>query len=264
MRAGVFIFFLMLSVSATRCISQTISKQQYIDMYKDIAIKEMRRTGVPAAITLAQAILESENGNSDLTKRSNNHFGIKCKSNWTGPTVYHDDDAAGECFRAYSSAEESFKDHSDFLKYREPYAFLFLLDPADYKGWAYGLRKAGYATNPHYPDILIQNIENYGLQQYTLIGLNQVKTDSTSTCKDDSTVMNTNKPVPNITHTTDSSFHQTLPVKTERLRVVYTVQTGDDLYAICKKYRIALNDIKSWNNLIDEKLRQGQLLIVSK
>jgi hypothetical protein len=143
----------------------------YVATYRAIAIREMNRTGVPAAITLAQGILETEAGKSDLVQRSNNHFGIKCKSSWTGDRVYHDDDAKGECFRAYAAAEESYRDHSDYLKTSERYASLFRLDPEDYKGWAHGLRKAGYATNPQYANILIRYIEDYQLQDYTLIAL---------------------------------------------------------------------------------------------
>ena len=147
---------------------------QYVAQYKDIAISEMKRMGVPAAISLAQGILETENGNSDLVKKSNNHFGIKCKSTWTAETVSHDDDAPGECFRAYKTAEDSYRDHSNFLRGSSRYAFLFKLDPRDYKAWAYGLRKAGYATNPKYPEILIKNIEDNNLEQYTLEGINEV------------------------------------------------------------------------------------------
>jgi LysM repeat protein len=149
--------------------SETIRK--YIDTYRDIAIAEEIRTGVPAAITLAQGIHETSAGTSDLVLSSNNHFGIKCKTGWTGATVYHDDDERGECFRKYNDPLESYKDHSDFLKGRPNYASLFNLDPVDYKGWAYGLKKAGYATNPKYPQILIKLIEDYDLQQYTLIAL---------------------------------------------------------------------------------------------
>jgi LysM repeat protein len=146
----------------------------YIDTYKDIAINEMKRTGVPAAITLAQGIHESGAGNSKLALASNNHFGIKCKSNWTGESVKHDDDAKGECFRKYPAAEDSYKDHSDFLKTGQRYAFLFSLDPSDYEGWASGLKKAGYATNPKYPEVLIKLIEEYDLQQYTLIAMGKM------------------------------------------------------------------------------------------
>jgi LysM repeat protein len=153
--------------------AQKLTPEQYIDTYKDIAIKEMRRMGVPAAITLAQGLLETENGNSDLVKKSNNHFGIKCKTSWTAETVYHDDDEVGECFRSYKDAEDSYKDHSNYLRGNERYAFLFTLAPTDYKGWAKGLRKAGYATNPKYPEILIRNIEKYDLEQYTVDGLKE-------------------------------------------------------------------------------------------
>ncbi len=141
--------------------------QQYIAAYKDLAMAEMQRTGIPAAIKLAQGILESQAGESPLSKRSNNHFGIKCKTEWTGARTYHDDDARGECFRVYNSVEESYKDHSEFLKTRAHYSFLFLLDPADYKGWANGLKKAGYATSKTYPQQLIKTIEENNLQQYS-------------------------------------------------------------------------------------------------
>ena len=140
--------------------------KQYINSYKDFAIEEMQRTGVPAAIKLAQGIHETMAGTSDLVKKSNNHFGIKCKETWNGPSVKHDDDLQNECFRKYNSAEESYKDHSDFLKTRPRYAFLFNLDPTDYKGWAYGLKKAGYATNPHYAEMLIKIIEDNNLYIY--------------------------------------------------------------------------------------------------
>lgn len=147
----------------------------YINTYKNLAMAEMQRTGIPASITLAQGIHESECGNSDLVKRSNNHFGIKCKDGWTGGTVYHDDDSKGECFRSYVTAEDSYRDHSDFLQGSARYAFLFKLDPADFEGWAYGLRKAGYATNIRYSQILIKLIKDYNLQQYTLIAMGRMK-----------------------------------------------------------------------------------------
>jgi LysM repeat protein len=131
----------------------------------------MLRSGVPASITLAQGILESQAGQSDLVQRSNNHFGIKCKSDWTGAKVYHDDDAQGECFRSYEKAEDSYKDHSDFLRTRPPYAFLFNIDPTDYEAWAKGLKKAGYATNPAYAQMLIKTIVENNLQAFTLLAL---------------------------------------------------------------------------------------------
>jgi len=145
--------------------------RKYIETYKNIAIAEEIRTGVPAAITLAQGIHETGAGTSDLVVKSNNHFGIKCKTGWTGPSVSHDDDAKGECFRKYDDPTESYKDHSDFLKNRPYYSSLFNLDPTDYKGWANGLKKAGYATNPKYAQILIKLVEDYDLQQFTLLAL---------------------------------------------------------------------------------------------
>jgi LysM repeat protein len=162
-----------------------ITPEQYVAMYKDIAIREMKRMGVPAAITLAQGILETESGNSDLVKKSNNHFGIKCKTNWTGASVTHDDDATGECFRLYKTADESYRDHSNFLRGSDRYGFLFKLDVRDYKGWAYGLKKAGYATNPAYPQILIKNIEQYNLQQYTLVAAGDAPKFDASQFQDD-------------------------------------------------------------------------------
>lgn len=154
-------------------LSQETSESinDYVERYRDLAISEMKRTGVPASIKLAQGILETGAGTSDLVKRSNNHFGLKCKSWWTGEKVYHDDDKRGECFRKYNTPEESYIDHSDYLKSMSWYAFLFKLDPLDYKAWAVGLKKAGYATNPQYTQKLIGYIERYDLHKYSLMAL---------------------------------------------------------------------------------------------
>ena len=138
----------------------------YIERYKDIAMREMQEYKIPASITLAQGILESGNGNSELAKKSNNHFGIKCHKDWKGKRTYHDDDAKGECFRVYNSPEDSYRDHSKFLANGQRYAFLFDLKITDYKGWAKGLKKAGYATLPVYANVLIKYIEDYNLTQY--------------------------------------------------------------------------------------------------
>jgi uncharacterized FlgJ-related protein len=164
----------ILSVSG---IAQTISIETttYINQFKNIAMQEQIRTGVPAAIKLGQAILESQSGKSRLATESNNHFGIKCKTEWTGPKTYHNDDAQGECFRVYDNAEASFIDHSNFLKTRVHYAFLFKIDLTDFTSWAFGLKQAGYATNPNYPAQLIKVINNYDLAQYTLIAIEQKK-----------------------------------------------------------------------------------------
>jgi LysM repeat protein len=147
----------------------------YVNTYKVIAMAEMQRSGIPAAITLAQGLHESEAGTSELVKQSNNHFGIKCKDDWKGQAVYHDDDSRQECFRSYASAADSYKDHSEFLRRSNRYAFLFDMDPTDYEGWAYGLRKAGYATNIRYSQILIKLIKDYNLQQYSLIAMGKMK-----------------------------------------------------------------------------------------
>ena len=141
-------------------------QQRYIDKYADLAVEEMRRTGVPASITLAQGLLESRYGQSDLAVKGNNHFGIKCHSDWNGAKMRVDDDKSRECFRKYRTVEQSYRDHSDFLRYRDRYKFLFDLNPTDYKGWAYGLKKAGYATDPAYPKKLINLIEEYELYKY--------------------------------------------------------------------------------------------------
>lgn len=141
-------------------------QEKYIEKYASLAVSEMNRSGVPASITLAQGMLESGNGQSELARKSNNHFGIKCHNNWNGGRVYHDDDAKGECFRKYSHPSESYRDHSDFLRYRDRYKFLFDYKITDYKSWAYGLKKAGYATDPAYPKKLISLIEEYGLYKY--------------------------------------------------------------------------------------------------
>ena len=170
-------YLLIIAVWMTCQVSAQLTPEiitAYINNYKDLAMAEMQRSGVPASITLAQGILETEAGRSNLVMRSNNHFGIKCKSSWTGEKVYHDDDAKGECFRKYESAEDSYRDHSDYLAQTPRYAHLFKLDPADYKAWSHGIRAAGYATNPKYAYILIKYIETYSLNDYTLIAMGRI------------------------------------------------------------------------------------------
>ncbi|MGE4586579.1 MAG: glycoside hydrolase family 73 protein [Mangrovibacterium sp.] len=157
------ILFLVSQISFSQRIQ---SRKKYIETYRELAIIEMQRTGVPASIKLAQACLESNNGNSLLSRKSNNHFGIKCKSNWTGKRTFHDDDSRNECFRAYRSVEESYIDHSNFLAANPRYSKLFRLKITDYKGWARGLKQAGYATNPHYAESLIRIIEENKLYRY--------------------------------------------------------------------------------------------------
>ena len=162
----IFFYTCILLMLPILVFCQNQNTNDYIQKYKEIAIKEMKRTNIPASITLAQAILESSSGESSLASKFNNHFGIKCKSDWKGETTYKDDDKKNECFRAYPNAESSFIDHSNFLKNRPNYAPLFELDPVDDTAWAYGLKKAGYATERNYPQRLLKIIDDYELAQY--------------------------------------------------------------------------------------------------
>jgi LysM repeat protein len=146
--------------------SLTTSEEEYINTYRDIAVNEMKRTGIPASIILAQGMIESDYGRSMLAREANNHFGIKCHSDWTGQKIYHHDDRRNECFRKYTKPEDSFFDHSEFLMSGSRYHFLFDLPPTDYKAWAHGLKKAGYATNPDYANLLINAIEEKNLHYY--------------------------------------------------------------------------------------------------
>lgn len=163
MRTLGYVFIVLYSISV---VAQEATSKDYIRKYHKIAIDEMHAYGIPASITLAQGILESGNGNSDLAHKSKNHFGIKCHKNWSGPKVYHDDDAKNECFRKYRKVSDSYRDHSEFLKNRDRYAFLFDYKMTDYTAWAKGLKKAGYATHPEYAEKLINLIERLDLAQY--------------------------------------------------------------------------------------------------
>ena len=162
------ILLLFLIASSLTAFAQKpyASKQEYIESHKDIAMKLMQDAGVPASIILGQACLESGYGNSELTVKGKNHFGIKCHNSWAGEKIYYDDDAKGECFRKYKKDDDSFVDHSDFLRHNKRYAKLFDLDPTDYKAWAKGLKAAGYATNPRYAELLIKVIEDNELYKY--------------------------------------------------------------------------------------------------
>ncbi len=163
-----FVLLIIMLLWYVSVFAQNKSKAalDYIDKYKNVAMREMQEYKIPASITLAQGLLESGNGNSELAKKSNNHFGIKCHKDWKGKRTYHDDDAKGECFRVYKTPEDSYRDHSIFLSQGQRYAFLFDLKITDYKGWAKGLKKAGYATLPVYANVLIKLIEDYNLTQY--------------------------------------------------------------------------------------------------
>ena len=238
--------------------AQNISAAQYIAQYKDIAIREMKRMGVPAAITLAQGLLESQSGNSDLVKESNNHFGIKCKSTWTSEFVKHDDDEPGECFRKYKTAEDSYRDHSNFLRGSSRYDFLFQLNPTDYKAWAYGLLKAGYATNPRYPEILIKNIETNKLQQYTLEAINEVPHFDASKYQDD--------PVNKSSEVSNADSNLTAPINlTINGSKALLVPKGTSLLAIATQNHINLDKLLTINDLTkDGLLDKDQYVFLEK
>ena len=153
-------FLAMAGVASGQALEKKLTYSEYIQQYTPFALESQEIYGIPASIKMGQALLESNSGNSRLAREANNHFGIKCKGSWTGPTILHDDDHKEECFRRYNSAEESFKDHSDFLDQSPRYQELFKLDAKDYKGWAYGLKAAGYATSPNYAEVLIKIIED--------------------------------------------------------------------------------------------------------
>jgi LysM repeat protein len=269
----------------TAASAQTITIEEYVNTYKEIAIKEMIRTGVPASITLAQGIVETENGNSKLVRKSNNHFGIKCKETWTGPSVSHDDDARGECFRKYENAEQSYVDHSDFLRTRKHYDFLFGLDPADYKAWAFGLKKAGYATNPAYPQMLIRYIEKYNLNDYSLIALGKKQASDNILAKNDAPVTTTvttvavKEPVKTVNNSVAVVLKKeeskveiikpkiTYPTGEFRIndtKVIYAAQ-GTSYLAIAQQYNVPLKWLFDFNDLKEaEVLEKDQLIYLQR
>ena len=199
----------------------------YIENYSNIAKEEMIEFGIPASITLAQGILESGAGRADLTKRSNNHFGIKCHNGWDGERVYHDDDELQECFRKYKDPKYSFRDHSLFLSQRSRYKNLFHLKKNDYKAWAKGLRKAGYATDPKYPNKLIDIIERFELYKFDDEVLKRSKRDKK---------------------------------KDKKKNRTYIVEKGDTLYSISTRFNISLVDLKKKNKLKSNTIEIGQIL----
>lgn len=256
----------------------------YIEQYKNIAMEEMQRTGVPAAITLAQGINESQAGQSTLAVETNNHFGIKCKLDWTGAVFYYDDDAKDECFRSYPCVEDSYRDHSDFLATRPNYVSLFTLDPLDYKAWCYGLKRAGYATSSSYATALIKTIEVYNLQQYSELALNKAQTENNNLVnvdennnsgQDDVKQAEENETVANETtaeETTASvetimankqqtvSSYPTGIFSINNTRVLYA-KAGESLFAIAVNNNIAYKKLLEFNELNNEDILQQNMLI---
>ena len=222
----------------------------YIDRFKGIAIQEMNLYGIPASITLAQGLFESGSGNGELARVANNHFGIKCNNEWKGKGYYKDDDNHNDCFRVYDRPEDSFRDHSEFLK-RPRYAKLFQLDKNDYVGWANGLKAAGYATNPNYPQLLINVIQKYNLDQY-----DRPETEVQKEKREDRVLTQINDN--GLMTSKDSVTQGTTANKS------YTVTTGDTLYSISRRFGITVDDLKTLNNLPDNNIRIGQKLTVVK
>jgi LysM repeat protein len=220
----------------------------YIDNYKDLAIAEMQRTGVPASITLAQGIYESTAGTSELVMQSNNHFGIKWKPNWTGDFVLHDDDHKNEKFRKYVAAADSYKDHSDFLRNSTRYAFLFSLDPTDYSGWAYGLKKAGYATSPKYPQALVKLIEDYHLQDYTLIALGKVPSDPNGMVMSTTTSNDNNSILQAAVITGGKKAYPEIQFRINNAKVIFA-KSGTSYLSIAKRYDVDLSKIFEYNEI---------------
>lgn len=263
-----FVSFFAALVCFSIKAQNTDAVYNYIAQYKQLAVDEMIRTGVPASITLAQGILESGAGQSDLTIQSNNHFGIKCKTDWTGEVVYHDDDMKGECFRRYNSAEDSYRDHSDFLRNRPNYASLFNIDVTDYKDWAYGLKAAGYATNPAYATMLINTIEKYDLESVTTAGLMQNKQITIAAApvkmQEEIAFVNTNT----IVKSTDET--KAAPAKTSiypegvftinQTKVIYA-KAGSSLLAIANKYNLAYGKLLGFNDMKDGNILSQSCLI---
>jgi nucleoid-associated protein YgaU len=252
---------------------QSLTSLEYIDKYKQVAIQEMNSFGIPASITLAQGLYESSAGNSELARVANNHFGIKAGYGWNGEVYYKDDDERNDAFRVYNNVEESFRDHSNFLK-KKNYASLYTLDITDYKGWARGLKRAGYATNPEYPQMIIGIIEKYNLQQYDVQGGVPAPKAPTAAVMATppppappvaaipvSVAPVTTAPViaaPVVTADTSAAAPTATASKT------YTIKQGDTLYNISRRYGLTVDDLKTLNSLNGNNLQIGQILVVVK
>jgi flagellum-specific peptidoglycan hydrolase FlgJ len=223
--------------SASKPLTTNEVARAYIAQYNGVAMSNMKTYGVPASIILAQGILESGSGQSDLAMNANNHFGIKCHNDWKGDKVYKDDDSPNECFRKYNQASESYRDHALFLTGKTRYANLFKLPKGDYKAWAKGLRETGYATDPKYPEKLISYIESYNLSQYDKKVLGRAMS------KDEEKVL----------------LEDNFGVDGGSL---YEIQKGDTFYSVSKKFNLTVEELKQKNNLTENTLSVGQKLIV--
>jgi flagellum-specific peptidoglycan hydrolase FlgJ len=228
----------------------TYTVTSYIDRFKAIAVKEMNLYGIPASVTLAQGMFESGFGNGELARVANNHFGIKCTSDWRGRSYYKDDDQVDDCFRVYNNPEDSYRDHSEFLK-RKRYAKLFELDKNDYVGWAYGLKEAGYATNPQYPQLIINTIQKYSLDQY-----DRPEGEIQKIKREDRVLSQINQKI-------GKAVKDSL-IRTSPNNKLYTVTTGDTLYNISKRFGLTVDELKALNNMVDNNIKIGQQLVVAQ
>ncbi len=260
------IFSAVLCLSASVFGAERLSSQEYIEMWKVTAVEQMNFHGVPASITLAQGILESGSGNSPLAQNANNHFGIKCHKNWNGKTFYQDDDKKDECFRSYDNASLSYNDHSEFLTGRDRYASLFTLKVTDYKGWSKGLKKAGYATNPKYADLLIDIIEKYELYSYDIMP--QLPIEVQKEKQQDELTLETEKESP-FTSAQQQDEDDVLvigatghQVELNKYRSRYVkVKQGDTFYTISKEFDVTIRQLYKYNELGKrDVLKKGEVI----
>lgn len=250
------ILLLLLIISHSLNSQTRITTEEYIEKYKDIAIRKQKEYKIPASITLAQGILESGSGNSRLAKKGNNHFGIKCHKGWKGKTIYVDDDIEHECFRKYKNAEESFKDHSQFLTQRGRYSFLFEYNTTDYKKWAYGLKKAGYATNPKYPQLLIGIIERYNLDQYD-------KSKAGNKKKDKETGVSSSITKSEFKHI--DTWPSGRKIFKNNGKKLIIIEKGDTFYGLADEFEIYYWQIRKYNDLKKGHVLQiGEVIYLEK
>jgi LysM repeat protein len=260
----ILILFIVITISCgvTRTIvpsgNLVVVAESYIEKYKDLAISEMKRTGVPASITLSQGMIESDYGRSSLAIKANNHFGIKCHTDWNGPRFFKNDDKKNECFRKYSNPDESFRDHSDFLVSGSRYVSLFKFNPTDYKAWANGLKKAGYATNPDYPDMLIRKIEEFALYNFDQAPSSDKKLKNVAVKKDYNSVIEENDSIVNDNSDIEISNFRIL-VKN---RINYIVVNESDTFqSLRDEFQLLKFELQKYNELpADFSIVPGQIL----
>lgn len=256
------IFTLLAVMFTINANAQRISTEQYIDQWDEVAVQQMHDHGIPASITLAQGILESGSGNSELSRRSNNHFGIKCGGDWKGKSVRYDDDRRRECFRKYANASQSFHDHSEFLK-RQRYAHLFQLRTSDYKGWAKGLKKAGYATDPKYPHKLIDLIEKYDLARYDKMPPGPLpKPEAPVVASKEPQRVYTAKRNDEVVVDLGTRNHHQVSKHPNNIKYI-TVKQGDTYYSIAEEFEMALWQIYKYNDLSEhETIHPGDVIFL--